>query len=166
MLMQQPIVYTCHNDGTYGTFWMECVGIVDYLHLIKGLEKDDWQKWHERYHPLKYFRNSGILSLTLHDHVNKDGQDLLAGREAIFVPTAKVNKDWDFHGCQYGKAVGGRKRPMPLIASEKMIQKWQDSLPNRILTPPWMEQCSTIDELQTIDKQVNQPCAHCQLAIK
>jgi hypothetical protein len=160
--MLPPIIHTEHNDSTYGTFWMECVGIVDYPHLMKSLEKDDFKNWYERYHPVKYFRNSGMLSLTLHDHVNKDGKSLYASREAIFVPTVRINKNWDFHGCQYGKAVGGHKRPMPLVIPVKTIKKWQDSLPNRVLTPLWMEQCSTIDQLQIIDEQANQPCAHCK----
>lgn len=157
--MSRPL-FTIENDPQYGTFWMECIGVVDYMQLLMELDAETLHKWRYKFHPVKYLRTHNCE--TLHEHLNKSGQPNRAGRYAYFVPTAAVNKDWDFRGCEYGKQVGGRKRAMPLIMSEKKIEKWQASLPDRMLVPDWLEGCKTMADVLEADKHNNPlPCSNC-----
>lgn len=160
--MNTPIIEVVENDPLYGTFWMECIGIVDYQAILKAENSHDWNSWYEKYYPRKYFSNC-ILEINLHDHIDKNGEDTYAGRIAVFVPTASANKEWSFKNCEYGKLVGGRKRPMPLIQSDKKIIKWQkgEFLKNSCLVPEWLSKCSTAEELIALDKLYNFPCVNC-----
>lgn len=157
--MSNPIIDTIKSDPNYGTFWTECVGVLDYLDIIRNTQADAWLSWTEKYHPLRYF--SGVVMFELHEHFDRNGKNTHAGRVAIFVPTARVNSKWDFKSSLYGRNVGGRKRPMPLITAEKKIIKWQESLPRQLIVPEWLEHCSNLDDLIGMDKRHNMPCQNC-----
>jgi hypothetical protein len=140
---------------------MECVGVVDFLDIIRTQSIDAYMSWSERFHPLKYFL--GVVLQDLHCHVDKNGSNAHAGRVAVFAGTARVNANWDFKGSKYGQSIGGRKRAMPLNHSEKVIEKWQNSLPNRILVPQWLEGCTTMEDVVRADKlNAIDPCPHCR----
>lgn len=157
-----PIILAINDEPTYGTFWMECIGIVDYLAMIKTEDTEDFNGWFDKFHPRKYFSNCTV-ELDLHNHLDSSGKDQQRGRMAIFAPTIASNTKWDFHGCEYGQTVGGRKRPMPLIQSEKKILRWQQGmfLKNTVLVPEWLLKCSTIDDLIEMDRSINLPCQYC-----
>lgn len=153
------ITYVEKDDPTYGTFKMQCVGIVDYLGLLKTLPTSTKLAWFDGYHPLTYFRLAAINQFDLHSHV---GYEEGCERVAVFVPTNNGNKDWDFHGCKYGRDVGGSKRPFPIGASEAKIAKWQNSLPDRILVPEWLDECKSFEDLVLRDQMANTPCQFCR----
>jgi hypothetical protein len=165
-LQNDPIVLTIENDPQYGTFWMECIGIVDHYALLMLMDFDEYQSWTHTYHPFTYFtkrRGSALEQHQLHDHVDHRANSIFRGRYAIFTCTERVNTNWDFRGCKYGKEVGGRKRKMPLIGQEKHITKWQQSLSDGLLTPTWMEGCKTFSDLKTAHDRAHAGiCEHCE----
>jgi hypothetical protein len=156
--MNPPIVVSMNSDY-YGTYWMECIGIIDYLALIKSMSAGDFIRWSERYHPAMYF--SGFMQETLHEHKDSCGKSLHAGRELLFVPSASANEQWDFNASAYSRAVGGRKRVFPAAESRARILKWQSSISGNALTPQWLVQCQSVDELRAIDKERSGQCEHC-----
>lgn len=156
--MRQPITISFESDY-YGTYWLECVGVIDYLALIKSMPADDYLRWNERFHPTRYFL--GFSSHTLHQHTDRQGKDLHASREVLFVPTARANEAWDFSASAYSKAVSGRKRSFPAAESEKRIQKWQSSIAGNVLTPSWLAQCVSIEDVMAMDAEQSRACPHC-----
>lgn len=143
------------NSDTYGLYWMECVGVVDFLDLIRIK-----QVWLSKFHPTYHFQS--LLMHTLHDHRDAQGKDMHAGRVAIFVASERCNLAWDYRASKYGQQVGGRKRKLPIAYSEKIIAKWQNSLPQGMLVPEWLTKCRTLDDVIQADKIANpSPCKLC-----
>lgn len=162
--MSQPFALTIHNDPQYGTYLMECVGILDHLELSKCHDKREAMLWLDRYHPHTYFKN-GLEEIVLHEHHReKKGENFYGGLErvAIFVPTQRVNKDWDYHGSKYGKTLGGAKRRFPLGMSDKAVAEWQFSVPGLVLAPAWLAECTTLADLIAADEKHNAPCKRCE----
>jgi hypothetical protein len=168
-----PAILEIKDDPTYGTFWMECIGILDYLelvHLGDTYPDIDSTKLFHKIHPLKFFRTAAINQETLHEHVK-----YIPGREgnyyhgcervAIFVATERVNKNWDYHASKYAddmKRLGHKgKRKFPGVAPLKKIEAWQNSIPDHWLVPEWLEQCATLEDIIAMDQKMNSPCKRC-----
>lgn len=153
--MQETAIIETKSD-TYGTYWMECVGIVDFLDLIRAKHGP----WLDKFHPMPYFRS--LMMHPLHNHLDHQGKDMHAGRVAIFVASERCNANWDYRASKFGQQVGGRKRKLPIAHSEKVITKWQNSLPEGLLFPDWLRKCRTLEDLREADKIENPlPCKLC-----
>lgn len=153
--MQETVIIENKSD-TYGTYWMECVGIVDFLDLIK-INRTCWL---DNFHPIRHFHS--LMMHALHEHRDSEGKSMHAGRVAVFVASERCNLAWDYRASKYGQQVGGRKRKLPIAHSEKVITKWQNSLPQGMLVPEWLTKCRTLDDLTQADKIANpSPCKLC-----
>lgn len=158
--MTTPIIIDVKSDN-YGTYWMECIGIVDYPAIICSRSLDQLELWFEKFHPHRYFHS--VLQKTLHEHHDSQGVLRPGLRIALFVPTHRVNEAWDFNASPYGQRMGGKKRKLPVGHTDKEVIKWQQSLPEGMLTPQWLAGCLTMEDLLAADR-VNhpEPCPHCR----
>lgn len=139
------------ESNQYGMVKWECIGIIDFLNLVRQLTVDEYMNWSEKHHPFRAF--SASCMHTLIDYCDDERESMHAERVALLVPTERSNQDWNSLSTPYGKAVGGnRKRKLPCRATDKAVTKWQNSLPNGILAPEWIKGCSTLNELLAADQ--------------
>ena len=147
------IIHEVQSD-TYGRYSMVCAGVVDYTMLAQTLGADGLEKWYSKYNHTNLFR--AFMLYSLHDHVLDNGEKSRGSRIALFVATKSVNADWDY------TIMGKRKRQLPIAYNDEQVNKWRNSLPNGILTPAWLNDCHSLEDIKAADKIANpDPCPYC-----
>lgn len=132
------------ENGYYGDVFYQCIGVVDYLHLIKTLSYEKYREWSDVYHPVTLFRSGHMQKFIKDEEPFRDGQIGHPGIAALFVPTKKVNLNWDAKA--FSAKVNHKYRELPILADEKSITKWQLSLDS--LIPDGFADIETFEELK------------------
>lgn len=148
------IIHEVESDA-YGRYRMLCAGIVDYTMIAQKLGADGLEQWYWKYNHTKFF--NGFMFYKLHNHILDNGKVSGGSRIALFVATKSINVDWDY------KVIGKRKSHLPIAHDDQKVVKWRNSLPDGILTPAWLNNCHSLDDIKAADKIANpDPCPYCR----
>ena len=139
-----PLVYPAESDN-YGTYFMECIGVVDFLEIGTKMELDAIMAWTRKFHPVRFFPACCLVKVA--EHIDPDNNLKGVNRYAVFVPSKRLNLDWDatFWNTKYQRP--NRKTALPIQVSDKDIQRWQSSLPER-LVPDYFKKARALEGLQ------------------
>ena len=135
-------------SSNYGSYNLECIGIVDHIVMRKALNANNFIQWLTDFHPKHVFGSYMGLTLSKIDHSNP----IFSGfnRSAIFVPSEDCNQEWDCSFWREKYNLGNRKKRLPVMVSNDLIRKWQNEsiLDSKIIMPQYFIDAKTITDLQ------------------
>lgn len=135
------------ESDQYGTYYLECVGILDFPLMAEIMDADEMYAWMEKYHPRGY---RGFSAWGLRLIKNGPKEDFIErgfNVYAVMVPTRRVNENWSPEGTRCQRQSGSKKyRYLPVAATCRDVEKWQSSL--SILVPKWFHEANNFDDLQ------------------
>lgn len=133
------------TSDNYGDYYLECIGVIDFNRMINEWNFDEWYTWTQRFHPKKHCPSHTMLRLS---EINTDDPGLRStGRFALFVPTDRVNAEWDHKAWKAKHGITSRSKTLPISLSEKEIKSWQQSAPEYLL-PDYFVTARSITDLQ------------------
>jgi hypothetical protein len=136
-----------NESDNYGTYFSECIGIVDFFQMIKEQSLSSF--FENKLHPNSFFPSNSFLRLSHTKSKELSLQDI--GRFALFVPSDKVNTEWNSKPWTLKHNLGNKKRSLPISVSQKNIDKWLNNPfnENNSLTPNYFFEAKSITDLQT-----------------
>ncbi len=141
------IIKTVVSDN-YGTYNLECIGIVDHIVMRKALSANYFVQWLSDFHPKHVFGSYMGLTLSKIDYPDPIFSSF--NRSAIFVPSEDVNQNWDCSFWREKHNLGNRKKKLPIMIPKEKIRKWQSEnlLESKIIMPKYFLNARTITDLQ------------------
>ena len=135
-------------SNNYGSYNLECIGIIDHIVMRKLLTANNFVKWLSDFHPKHVFGSYLGLNLSKIDHPNP----IFSGfnRSAIFVPSEDTNSEWDCSFWREKYNLGNRKKRLPIMVSNNSIRQWQrqNLLDSNVIMPKYFLEAKSISDLQ------------------
>jgi hypothetical protein len=107
-------------SDNYGPYFLECIGIIDFNRMIREWELEQWFDWTQKFHPKNYCPSHTMIRLS---EIKTDDPSLRStGRFALFVPTDRVNGDWDHKAWKTKHGITSRSKTLPIALSENQVK--------------------------------------------